>query len=90
MSSTIGLPTTAAVVARCWCDGCDRAVGASQSAETGFLEAKDRAVLDFATYEDYLDSQITERDLFYLEVTARGARGRGTVDCDLLWGHCCR
>jgi hypothetical protein len=31
-------------------------------------EAKDRAVLDFATYEDYLDSQITERDLFYLEV----------------------
>jgi hypothetical protein len=33
-------------------------------------EAKDRAVLDFATYEDYLDSQITERDLFYLEVCA--------------------
>jgi hypothetical protein len=41
------------------------------------LEAKDRAVLDFATYEDYLDSQITEQDLFYLEVgCCRRAMGR--------------
>lgn len=33
----------------------------------------------FATYEDYLDSQITEQDKFYLEVRSAppAARGRG-------------
>jgi hypothetical protein len=30
--------------------------------------AGDSAVTEFATYEDYLDSQITPIDLFYLEV----------------------
>jgi hypothetical protein len=30
--------------------------------------AGDTAITEFATYEDYLDSQITPVDLFYLEV----------------------
>lgn len=29
----------------------------------------DSTVTEFATYEDYLDSQITPIDLFYLEVS---------------------
>ena len=34
--------------------------------EGGNLEAKD-AALEFATYEDYLDSQISQTDMYYLE-----------------------
>ena len=30
--------------------------------------ATDSAIAEFSTYEDYLDSQITQQDLFYLEV----------------------
>lgn len=38
--------------------------------EGGNLEAKD-AALEFATYEDYLDSQISQTDMYYLEVRTR-------------------
>ncbi len=31
--------------------------------------AADSIVTEFATYEDFLDSQITATDLFYLEVS---------------------
>ena len=31
------------------------------------IEGNDRNVLDFATYEDYLDQQVTSEDLFFLE-----------------------
>ena len=37
-------------------------------AEEGEINVGDSAVTEFATYEDYLDSQITPIDLFYLEV----------------------
>ena len=30
--------------------------------------ARDSVVTEFATYEDFLDSQITQTDLYYLEV----------------------
>lgn len=30
--------------------------------------ATDNIVTEFATYEDFLDSQITQTDLYYLEV----------------------
>jgi hypothetical protein len=36
----------------------------------------DNGVTEFATYEDYLDSQITAVDLFYLEVDAIDDRTR--------------
>jgi hypothetical protein len=39
--------------------------------DAGFSEAKERA-LEYETYEDYLNSQITERDLYYLEVRVGG------------------
>ncbi len=39
------------------------------ASEAGFSEAKERA-LEYETYEDYLNSQITERDVYYLEVRA--------------------
>ena len=39
----------------------------------GNLEAKD-AALEFATYEDYLDSQISQTDMYYLEVRATAGR----------------
>ena len=34
--------------------------------------ASDNIVTEFATYEDFLDSQITPLDLYYLEVTLYG------------------
>jgi len=40
--------------------------------EGGNLEAKD-AALEFATYEDYLDSQISQTDMYYLEVRTRAS-----------------
>lgn len=30
-------------------------------------EMYDKSVLDFQTYEDYLDQQVTSEDLYYLE-----------------------
>jgi hypothetical protein len=36
------------------------------SSTEGYMDGKDPA-LEFATYEDYLDSQITELDMYYLE-----------------------
>ena len=33
------------------------------------VAASDNVVTEFATYEDFLDSQITPLDLYYLEVT---------------------
>lgn len=43
------------------------AVGGAGTAEGGdAFEIRDKAVL-FASYEDYLDSQVTEQDMFYLE-----------------------
>ena len=33
--------------------------------------AADNIVTEFATYEDFLDSQITPLDLYYLEVLTR-------------------
>ena len=35
--------------------------------------ALDSVATEFATYSDFLDSQITPTDLYYLEVRARGA-----------------
>ena len=32
------------------------------------VSASDNVVTEFSTYEDFLDSQITPLDLFYLEV----------------------
>ena len=32
--------------------------------------ASDNIVTEFSTYEDFLDSQITPLDLYYLEVTS--------------------
>lgn len=43
-------------------------------AESGHLESKDVA-LEYATYEDYLDSQVGTTDMFYLEVR-RGRAAR--------------
>lgn len=40
------------------------------------LTAVDNIVTQFNTYEDFLDSQITTVDLYYLEVRARRPRGR--------------
>lgn len=42
--------------------------------DAAFSEAKERA-LEYETYEDYLNSQITDRDLFYLEVREEGETG---------------
>jgi hypothetical protein len=36
----------------------------------------DNTVTEFATYEDYLDSQITPTDLYYLEVKFQELRIR--------------
>lgn len=45
------------------------------------LTAVDNIVTQFNTYEDFLDSQITTIDLYYLEVSARspGEPRRGSV-----------
>jgi hypothetical protein len=37
-------------------------------AEDGFLDAKDAAATLYESYDAYLSSLLTERDLFYLEV----------------------
>ncbi|EPZ31005.1 hypothetical protein ROZALSC1DRAFT_26428 [Rozella allomycis CSF55] len=37
----------------------------------------DNAISEFATYEDYLDSQITQQDLYYLDLVELGYRGAG-------------
>ena len=37
----------------------------------------DNLVNDFASYEDYLDSQISELDLYYLEDEVRRSRPAG-------------
>lgn len=37
-------------------------------AEEATHTASDSIVTEFATYEDFLDSQITQTDLYYLEV----------------------
>lgn len=39
------------------------------SGEEGSHGASDSIVTEFATYEDFLDSQITPTDLYYLEVS---------------------
>lgn len=39
--------------------------------------ALDHIVTQFNTYEDYLDSQITTQDLYYLEVRLRLSPARG-------------
>jgi hypothetical protein len=36
--------------------------------ENEISHAGDNSVMEYITYEDYLDSQITPVDLFYLEV----------------------
>jgi len=41
-------------------------VGAALAGETDAFASADRAITTFATYEDYLSSQITELDMFYL------------------------
>ncbi len=41
---------------------------AATTGEEATHSAADSIVTEFATYEDYLDSQITPTDLFYLEV----------------------
>ena len=46
----------------------------------GNLEAKD-AALEFATYEDYLDSQISQTDMYYLEVRATAGRTAPASGC---------
>lgn len=38
------------------------------STEEGSHSTADTIVTEFATYEDFLDSQITPTDLYYLEV----------------------
>ncbi len=38
------------------------------SGEEGHHAVSDGIVTEFATYEDFLDSQITPTDLYYLEV----------------------
>lgn len=43
--------------------------------DAAFSEAKERA-LEYETYEDYLNSQITERDVYYLEVSCRLISGQ--------------
>lgn len=40
---------------------------ADEAAETGHVVG-DSTITEFGTYEEYLDSQITPLDLFYLEV----------------------
>lgn len=37
--------------------------------EDSSVAALDNVVTEFHTYEDFLDSQITSMDLYYLEVT---------------------
>lgn len=39
------------------------------SGEEGSNSVSDSIVTEFATYEDFLDSQITPTDLYYLEVS---------------------
>ena len=51
--------------------------------EGGNLEAKD-AALEFATYEDYLDSQISQTDMYYLEVRTHASEPSGATAVAVL------
>ena len=51
-------------------DAAESAMAASSEGDSGAGHSgvSDSIVTEFATYEDFLDSQITPTDLYYLEV----------------------
>lgn len=48
--------------------GTNESESGARSRGAGTGGAGDSIVTEFATYEDFLDSQITQTDLYYLEV----------------------
>ena len=55
---------------------------AEAPASAAAAPAADSAITDFATYEDFLDSQISPVDLYYLEVgRSAGLPDRGCGGC---------
>lgn len=50
------------------------------SGEEASHGVSDSIVTEFATYEDFLDSQITPTDLYYLEVSESSKNGEFCMD----------
>ncbi len=48
-----------------------KAMATSKESQPGSHNISDSIITEFSTYEDFLDSQITSTDLYYLEVSCK-------------------